>query len=62
MSSTLRKNMTHSISSFPRFSLRAEPKSTASNYFSLNNAVRQSAIKLDEQEQQAYMMNIQFAT
>lgn len=54
--------MTHSISSFPRFSLRAEPKSTASNYFSLNNAVRQSAIKLDEQEQQAYMMNILSAT
>ena len=49
------KVMTQSQSAFPKFSLRTESKSQASNYFSLNNAVRQSAIKLDEHQQDAYL-------
>ena len=34
--------------------MRTEPKSQASTYFSLNNAVRHQSIKLSEQEQTAY--------
>ena len=45
---------TQSVGSFPRFSLRTEPKSQASTYFSLNNAVRTNTIKLDENETKAY--------
>ena len=37
-----------------RFSLQTEHKSQASTYYTLNNAVRQSAIKLDENEKNAY--------
>ena len=38
----------------PRFSLQTEPKSQASTYYTMNNAIRKDAIKLDEREQKAF--------
>ena len=51
------QNATHSAGSFPKFSLRTQPKSQASTYFSLNNAVRQSSIKLDQKETKAFLLS-----
>ena len=48
---------THYTSTVHKFSLHTERKSQASTYYSLNNAVRQQAIKLDERETQAYYVS-----
>ena len=45
---------TTSSSSIPRFSLQTEPKSHASTYYTMNNALRKDAIKLDDREQMAF--------
>ena len=45
---------THYTSTVHKFSLHTERKSQASTYYSLNNAVRQQVIRLDDREAQAY--------
>ena len=50
-----KKGNTNSITSLPKFSLQTEPKSHASTYYSVNNAVRQDAIQLSAQQQKAFV-------
>ena len=53
----LNQQNANSTASIPKFSLRTEPKSNASTYYSLNNAVRQAAINVQEEDAQAYASN-----
>ena len=50
-----KKGNTNSITSLPKFSLQTEPKSHASTYYSVNNAVRQDAIQLSDKQQKAFV-------